>query len=271
MKKIIRSLCYFAQNPDGKIIDRINELKSKLELNNFIVQTTRLCSNISVKEIDLKLGKTDLYLSVGKLSENEIEKQFIDFINAKNVAVNLDLSDGVTENNVNLLFRIIKERPLKTFNFAYVFNNVNSSPYFPSASYVQDGFAIGLQSTDLAENCNSIEEWLELKRKVWGELIELLKAEVDFLGIDSSVAPLFTGNSSLINLAKRIKGNFTDSVVSDFYLKITNFIKIENPRPVGLCGLMLPCLEDFELAQEYEQGNFSIEKFVFIFAFRVGN
>ena len=46
---------------------------------------------------------------------------------------------------------------------------------------------------------------------------------------------------------------------TDTYLKITNFIKKENPKPVGLCGLMLPSLENFELANEYEKGNFSID------------
>ena len=33
---------------------------------------------------------------------------------------------------------------------------------------------------------------------------------------------------------------------------------------MGLCGLMLPCLEDFELATEYEAGHFSIERNLFL-------
>ncbi len=264
MKKIIRSLCYFTQNPDIEIVDRINTLKSVLENNNFVVQTTRLCGNVSIKEIDEKLGNTDLYLSVGVLIEEEIKEQFVDFIMAKNVAFNLELSGGVTESDVELLFRIIKEKPTKTFNFAYVFNNVNSSPYFPSANYERDGFVVGLQSTDLAEDCNNLGKWLELKKNIWKEIVELFKNEDDFLGIDSSVAPLFTRSSSFINLVKRFKGDFSDSIVSDFYLKITEFIKKENPKPIGLCGLMLPCLEDFELAEEYEQGNFSVERNLFL-------
>jgi hypothetical protein len=45
---------------------------------------------------------------------------------------------------------------------------------------------------------------------------------------------------------------------------MTKFIKEQNPKPIGLCGLMLPCLEDFELAKEYEEGNFSIERNLFL-------
>ena len=45
---------------------------------------------------------------------------------------------------------------------------------------------------------------------------------------------------------------------------ITEFIKKENPRPIGLCGLMFPCLEDFELAEAYERGDFDLERNLFL-------
>jgi uncharacterized protein (UPF0210 family) len=57
---------------------------------------------------------------------------------------------------------------------------------------------------------------------------------------------------------------FEQSVTTDIYTRITKFIKEQNPKPVGLCGMMLPCAEDFELTAEYEQGNFSIERNVFL-------
>ena len=53
-------------------------------------------------------------------------------------------------------------------------------------------------------------------------------------------------------------------MTQDLYLRITNFIKHENPKPIGLSGLMFPCLEDFELADEYEKGNFSIERNIYL-------
>ena len=59
-------------------------------------------------------------------------------------------------------------------------------------------------------------------------------------------------------------GTFTDAVTSDIFLKISKFIREKNPLPAGLCGIMFPCLEDFELAEEYESGNFSIERNLFL-------
>jgi len=37
-----------------------------------------------------------------------------------------------------------------------------------------------------------------------------------------------------------------------------------NIKKVGLCGLMFPCLEDFEFAELYEQDKFSIERNMFL-------
>ena len=99
---------------------------------------------------------------------------------------------------------------------------------------------------------------------MWQEIFKLFKNEDDFLGIDSSIAPAFSGKGSLVNFIKRLGYEFNKSITTDIYIKITNFIKINNPKPIGLCGLMLPCLEDFELADEYEKGNFPIERNLFL-------
>lgn len=65
-------------------------------------------------------------------------------------------------------------------------------------------------------------------------------------------------------LIKQLGKNFTKSTTTDTYLQITSFLKSNNPKPVGLCGLMFPCLEDFDLADEYEKGNFTIERSVYL-------
>jgi uncharacterized protein (UPF0210 family) len=162
------------------------------------------------------------------------------------------------------LQEIIKTDASKTFSFTYTFNNAPSSPYFPSARYEKDGFAVGLQPTDLSQGCNTLEEWLSKLKQTWQEIAELFAKEQDFLGIDSSIAPLFKGNSSFVNFVKRLGLTFEHSVTTDIYTTITKFIKQQNPKSIGLCGMMLPCLEDFELADEYEAGNFSIERNVYL-------
>ena len=125
------------------------------------------------------------------------------------MSLNLDLTDGVTAHHVDMLLRIIRDAPAKTFQFAYTFHNRPSSPFFPSATFERSGFAIGLQPTDLSAGCS-------------------------------------------------------EAVTTDIFIKITDFLSTHNPKPVGLCGLMLPCLEDFELAEEYEAGRFSIERNMFL-------
>ena len=162
------------------------------------------------------------------------------------------------------MFNIIKKRPDKTFSFTYTFNNAPSSPYFPSAAYQKNGFAIGLQPTDLSEGCESLDEWLQKIKTVWTEIVDIFRQDSDFLGIDSSIAPLFTGKSSLIHFIKRLYNSLSRTVTQDIYLQITDFIIKYNPIPIGLCGIMFPCLEDFELAEEYEKGNFSIERNVYL-------
>jgi uncharacterized protein (UPF0210 family) len=68
----------------------------------------------------------------------------------------------------------------------------------------------------------------------------------------------------LIHFIKKLCGSFSRSVTTPTYLQITSFLQAENPKPVGLCGVMFPCLEDFELADEYVAGHFSIERNLFL-------
>lgn len=265
MNKIIRTICVFEKSLSEKTNARLEYLADKLEKNGFEVQTKRVCSP-SVQHIVGADKVNDNYLfGVGALEKSTTKKELNNLLNSKNISFALDLSKNeVKRDDALVLFEIIKKNPDKTFNFAYVFNNPDSSPYFPSGSYSSNGFSIGLQPTDLAENCKTLNEWLIIMKKVWNEIYQLFKKEGDFLGIDSSIAPLFEGKSSFINFVKRLGYSFKNSTTSDIYIKTTNFIKTNNPKPIGLCGMMLPCLEDFELADEYEKGNFPVERNLFL-------
>jgi uncharacterized protein (UPF0210 family) len=266
MKKVIRSLCYFAKLPNESILERLVVLEKKLLTAGFVVQTKRLCvSDQSIHNLNLLVKDENVLLSIGSVNEVVLEKRFVEFMDIDRCSLNLDLTNSdIGLKQIEYLLRIIKQKASKTFQFTYTFNNSPSSPYFPSAVYEKDGFSIGLQSTDLAAGCTTLEEWFEKMETVWREISVLLGDEVDYLGIDSSIAPLFEGDSSLVEFVRKICGTFTASVLTDGYLKMTKFIKEQNPKPIGLCGLMLPCLEDFELAKEYEEGNFSIERNLFL-------
>jgi hypothetical protein len=162
------------------------------------------------------------------------------------------------------LFRLIRERPAKTFEFAFTFAHASGSPFFPSADWAGNGFAIGLQATDLATGCATPEAWFERLAAAWHELDALLADEPGYLGIDASIAPLFADAGSLIGHVRRWCGSFDRAATSDLFLRITACVRDANPRPVGLNGLMLPCLEDFLLAEEYAAGRFGIERNLFL-------
>ena len=264
--KIIRTICQFARHPSLADIDRLVQLEERFTAQGFTVQTQRLCTPDpdAAFELDAQLDGS-VFLSMGRLDFPAAMEQFDRFMDAKNVAFNLDLTDvPVLAAHVDLLQRIIAQKPGKTFSFAYTFNNVPSSPYFPSAMYERDGFAVGLQPTDLAENCETLEDWFESMHAVWQELDVLMAGESDFLGIDTSVAPLFEGPSSFFEFMLRLHPTLFEAVTSDSFIRISEYIKQAWPRTIGLCGLMFPCLEDFELADAYARGEFSIERNIFL-------
>jgi uncharacterized protein (UPF0210 family) len=265
--KIIRSVCLFTDNPSLKAIARLGELTNRLSGRGFTIQTQRLCSPESdgIFQLD-KEGDGNVRLSIGRLNFERATGILDPFCNAKNnVDFNVDLThELITIRHISLLTNIIHSNAGKTFSFAYTFNNALSSPFFPSASYEMNGFAIGLQPTNLSEDCKTIEEWLERTKEVWSEIDSIFATEEDYLGIDTSIAPLFAGSSSFINFLNRIGLNFSNAVTTDVFIRIARFIREEGPKKVGLCGLMFACLEDFELAEEYEEGNFSIERNAFL-------
>lgn len=267
MKKIVRTICLFSDTITDQVIEKLEKISQLLTHKNFNIQTKRVCSP-SIEEItklDSKYAGDDYIFSVGSIPEEKLNKNLESLLACKDTSFNLDLTEKqITEKDAEILFEIINNKASKTFNFAYVFNNPSSSPFFPSGSYSQNGFSVGLQPTDLSDRCQSVEEWLEKMRVVWQEIDLLVKPLDGYLGIDSSIAPLFKGSSSLVNFIKRLGFDFSYSTTTDIYTVISKFIKENNPNPTGLCGLMFPCLEDFELAEEYEKGNFSIERNIFL-------
>ncbi|MEJ2646878.1 MAG: DUF711 family protein [Sedimentisphaerales bacterium] len=214
---------------------------------------------------DKELLDKGILLGMGEQTSEELKENFADFLKSENKDINLDLTnENITIEHADILFRIIENKPDNTFRFTYGFNLPASSPFFPSAKFSQKGFGIGLQTTNLSADCKSLAQWLEKMGEVWEEVDSLLSPVKGFLGIDSSIAPLYQGPGSLVNFVKRLGVSFSHSVTTDIYATISKYIKGENPKPIGLNGLMYPCLEDFELADEYEKGNFNIERNIFL-------
>lgn len=265
MEKVIRTICLFTQKLTPQTKEKFIDIENLLSKNNFIVQTKRICFSKYDTQIDTSSLQNDGFLiGRGKVSFEQCKKIMPHFLK-NNISINLDLTnEEISIEHVKLLFEIIKDQPAKTFNFTYGFNTPPSSPYFPSANFKREGFSIGLQPTNLSAECTNIEQWFCNMQNTWQEICDLFCNYQDFLGIDSSIAPLFSGNGSLLQTLNNFGYNFNDSITTDVYTKISSFIKEKNPKPIGLCGIMFPCLEDFKLADEYEKENFNIERNIFL-------
>ena len=269
MAKTIRSLCYFSERYSDKTKARVDALYNRLVAAGFEIQTQRivlpeaalstLLSTSSVAQWD-----GDGYIAIGPVSRQRWSSIREAFYSDLNLSCHLDLTQQILAADVDRLFEIIATAADKTFNFSYCVNNPPSSPFFPSARWQQDGFAIGLQSTDLLEAEDGVADWMRKMRHCWQQIVDLFADDGDFLGIDSSIAPLYHGSSSLVNFIRRQCGSFEQAVTTPIFTQLSQPLREYNPRPVGLCGLMLPCLEDFELAEEYQAGRFTIERNLFL-------
>ncbi len=266
MEKVIRTICLFTDKIIAQDIEKLENISQLFENNDFSIQTKRICLSSYQMQIDDKeLFDEGILLGLGEQTFKRLKENFEDFLKSENKAMNLDLTnENITTEHVDILFKIVENKPDNTFRFTYGFNLPVSSPYFPSAKFGHKGFSVGLQPTNLSENCKSVPEWLEKMKIVWEEIDLLLKLIDGYLGIDSSIAPLFQDSSSLVNFVKKLGLDFSHSATTDIYTTISKFIKENNPKPIGLCGLMFPCLEDFGLAEEYEKGNFNIERNIFL-------
>lgn len=265
MNKIIRTICLFRRHYRPADLKLLEPAAAALERAGYAIQTRRLCLATFDPAVDDREFQDDLLLGHGVLSWQTCLEHQAAFFNSVNRNLTLDLTpESIGLPHAQYLFDMMRTSPNNTFQFTYGFNIPVSSPFFPAARYGAEGFSVGLQPTDLAEGCSTLQQWLERMAAAWDEVHALLGGMEGYLGLDSSIAPLFEGDGSLVHLIGRIQGDFSRSVVSPVYTTISSFIKTRNPKPVGLCGLMFPCLEDFLLAEEYERGNFSIERNLFL-------
>lgn len=266
MKKIIRSITYFADTPVVTLIRRCQALKKRLEEAGFEVQTMRFCCRkMTIKSLAADWNVPDFFWSVGTLTTAQLKAQLDDFFQLKYpIFYHLEPEQRPEPMDIELWQQIAKHRPEQTFHSCYVFNNAWNSPFFPSARSQRRGFSIGLQAADLAEGCVLPEQWKNRMQLVWDEIEELMRGESDFLGVDTSIASMGDGAGSIMGHIEGWFGSMENALLSDFFCRTSEFIKTQSPHPTGICGWFFPCLEDATLARLYEQGHFSTERNLFL-------
>ena len=158
-QKIVRTVCIFTQSPNDEATARLDKLENKLVNAGFMVQTKRVSSTLGSLDSLLDLSTKGVgYVSVGDISLTEAKDLLPTFYSNNALTFNLELAnEEIGLEHVSLLQDIIENNASRTFSFTYTFNNAASSPYFPSARYEKDGFAVGIQPTDLSAGCSSID------------------------------------------------------------------------------------------------------------------
>ena len=135
--KIIRSLCWFAEAPDSHIVEELDNISAVLLKQGFAVQTRRVCfQKADIKALNSWGFDEPLYLSVGSLDAESARGQLDDLLKVPHLGFNLDLTSGVNNVDVDMLFRMVRDEPAKTFHFAYTFHNLLSSPFFPASNFI---------------------------------------------------------------------------------------------------------------------------------------
>lgn len=127
-----------------KELDRIGAIFTKV---GFEIQTKRVCSPDvrKILEMDKQYANESYIFGLGSLEREKVLKIIPELGKTIDTSFNYNLTrQDISLIDVNVLFRIIKRIPSKTFSFAYTFNVPASSPFFPSGTYGKEGFAIGL-------------------------------------------------------------------------------------------------------------------------------
>jgi hypothetical protein len=264
-----------------------------LESQSFLVQTVRITFEFEkwwkvvqmanqkpVSPLLTDLDGASVMISVGSLSFGVATADFdgrtvFERLITSYVPISFNIDIGaereIDDSHAALLFELIKTAPKRTFNFAFTCNNLVASPFFPGSTVdrrasgaTRCGFSIGLQTPNLflAED-ETLKHWETKQEDTWQRIGNLFSGEKDFIGIDTSCAPLTDAQGSVLRVLKQIAQNeviqydekdpLAALLSSDLPLRLTRFLKsidadaLTRHAPaikVGLNGLMWACVED---------------------------
>lgn len=171
--------------------------------------------------------------------------------------------------------RIIKETAqidegFGNLRFAALANVLPGTPFFPAAYWEKPSpaVAVATESADLAmsvaQHATDLSEAhrdLNLLVSQHGQRLEAIgssavrSSQVDFLGIDFSLAPFPTQDISIGAALETLSGvRIGDPGTLAVAATLTDAVQQARFSHVGFCGLMMPVLEDSILAQRSAEG-----------------
>lgn len=192
-----------------------------------------------------------------------------------------DNKKGIDYSNIRAAAKVIKriseetEEGYGNLMFCAMANCGPDIPFFP-ASYHKDktSFAVGLENSDLVMKAfccsSSIKDASENLKIVFEEEVKrveevaiklsVLSPDVEYRGIDVSVAPSLKEEESLAFAYEKLGyGQFGGPGTLAISALITGVLKNLNIRTCGYSGLMLPVLEDFGLAQRANDEMYNLD------------
>jgi len=268
------------------LLAKVLLIKADLEKAGYEIQTVRITTDIldqgnlqfldSADEFVKKLEENkDVYIyHLGSLDNphiltKEVEEKIVNyFLTHKKafVTINAGNVDNATQlclSGAKMCKSIASKNPFECRRFALYAGVSETTPFYPASKVFGNSMkiAIGIQCANLAveeaQNANKDRAVFEQKlrermEKEFAEVEKLISAKVknEFIGFDTSLAPFPKDEISIANAIELVLGKpFGSSGTLSVCRLLTRVMKENNIQKTGLCGLMLPVVEDSRLAK----------------------
>lgn len=277
-----------------ELFQKIKTVKSSLESSGYEIQTLRITMDIFenggiesaikneefIKQLEnnpelsiYHLGAIDNPQFLTEDSEEKIVNFFLKYkksfltVDAGNPEYSRTLSIGAAK----LCKKIASSIPFDCGRFALYAGVSETTPFYPASRVFNNSmkFSIGLQCANLAveeaeiTNKDRVVFENNLKsrmEKEFAEVEQLIPKEVkdSFIGFDTSLAPFPQDEISIANAIEKVLGKpFGSSGTLSICRILTRVMKENNIKKTGLCGLMLPVVEDNVLAKRGIEGRYT--------------
>ena len=207
LDRIIRSVCAFHGRPSAFDWGALDPVLATLDDLGYDIQTRRVVvPSLEVAAMTPRGG--DRLVGMGYLKEQQFLDMFSDFCQVDGVSVAIDTTHSLDSAALaSRLLELANVHPAKLFEVGVVTNPRLESPFFPVAiPNGRDCYTIGLQATSLFAAGMSLEQWIGAIQREQATLESGLAHDPHFGGIDLSIAPLGSGFTSIVEIARVLMG-----------------------------------------------------------------
>jgi uncharacterized protein (UPF0210 family) len=200
------------------------------------------------------------------------------FLNSKKLFMGLDAGSGsdhtayLCDTAARICRSIAQHSPFECRRFGVYANIHESTPFYPASRVFSNSmsFAIASQCANLAveeagtSHADGTVFEQRLKKRLENEFLAMDAALPEssrgrFLGFDTSLAPFPSDEWSIAYAIERVLGKaFGSSGTLTLARVLTRVMQENRIKKTGLCGLMLPVVEDNVLAKRGIEGKYTL-------------